>query len=238
MGKWSRVKGASLVFLSIILLSAFPASGAIIDSMQLGFFSGDYWFNSTGPDAGTFDLDLGDSCFGTITANGSSYNVSCSYKLEAADMLTDMSSGDVAQAQFADNSGGTPVTLTISGEIMEAGFTGTILTAVATSDFLAVETSDVGSTTIDIHQPFQVTGGELATGTETGLQIWNNFIGVYTFSGSSSDEFPGEVRDFQSSIQYAIGNTNVHFEIPEPLSVSLLGLGSLVIWRRRQGSRA
>ena len=238
MANLSRVKGASLILVLTILFSVGPASAALIDSLQLGFWDVDYWFNSTGPDAGKFELDLGTgTCFGTLTAGASAYNVLCSYKLEAADMLVDVSSGNVAEAQFADNSGGTLATLTITGDIQGTGFSGTILTAEVTSAFWALETSDIGSTIIDVHQPFQVTGGELASPGATGLQIWDNFIGVYTFSGSSSDEFPAEVRDFQSSIQYAIGETNVHFEVPEPLSLALLGLGSLMIYRKRNSVR-
>jgi len=220
--------------MAALLFGTAPAPAAMVDVMQIGIWDGSYWFTQ-GMSGGAMALNLPDnSCVGYLAAGAASYSLITSYQLTAAALTADLSSGGIAQGVFADNQSGNPSTLTITGSIVEAGFTGTLLVAKASGAASSIETSSLGGTRIDVHQNFMVTGGELATGAVTGLKAWPLFTAIYTFDKCSADATPGQVQDFQSSIQYSLGDTNVHLQfVPEPVTLALLGLGGLLGLRRR-----
>jgi hypothetical protein len=110
-----------------------------------------------------------------------------------------------------------------------------ILTAVVQDDFAIEESSLPSTNQLIFQQHFRVTGGELATGSVTGLTL-SNFTATYQFNGCTQSPNSG-VQDFQNTI-YRASNSQVQFlAVPEPMSIILLSTAGLLLSLKRNGKK-
>jgi len=131
--------------------------------------------------------------------------------------------------------------VTISGSItttdgaVEVFPTGTILEAVVTNQFWVEEKKGLPYNLINMQLDLTITGGELATGAVTGFQLYEQQIGDITLNFCSQPDNPAlAVEDFASDIWYLSPSMVQIYPIPEPMSVSLLALGGLLVLRKKR----
>ncbi len=131
-------------------------------------------------------------------------------------------------------------TLTITGDIttINGGQVlcpyGTLLQATVTDDFYGVEES-ISPDFLDLQMEFQITGGELFDGAQTGFVLSQTFTTDITLRNCT--EGGGSLRDFTDDIGYAepsVVQINSHddYPAPEPASLVLFGLAGLLIRKR------
>ena len=226
MGKYKKFV---LLVVAAGFLAAAPAQGAPVDYLKLNFFQGGTWYQAT-PQAFSLNVPQG-LAIGNLQAGGRSYTVTASLVLTPAGLLTDSSSGGVASATFQNNQAGAISTLSIIGSIKDnltnaiVFPNGSLLTAQANGNAGALESL---TSIFAVTQNFAITGGELATGSATGITLWPNFRAAYDLRTS------GTIDDFSGNIGYNAGTSGVAFEVPEPLSLACLGLGALLVRARRK----
>ncbi|MBN2211570.1 MAG: PEP-CTERM sorting domain-containing protein [Sedimentisphaerales bacterium] len=160
---------------------------------------------------------------------------------DASTLIADLSTpvGNPTHAKATFTSG---AVLTLEGTIEEKdgplSWTGTLLEVTFVQDGFIAEEDNVVLNTIKSVQEVHITGGELLTGAETGLMIYDptDFTSVFTLSSCVQPGNPGNaVEDFQSKIIYGFGSRiQLDTTVPEPTCVVLLGLGSLLISKRRR----
>lgn len=142
----------------------------------------------------------------------------------------------IAYGQFA---AGAIVTMTGSitttDGAVEVFPTGTILEAEVTNQFWVEEKLGMPSNLINMQLDLTITGGELATGAVTGFELYEQQIGHITLVFCSQPDNPGAaVEDFASDIWYLSPSMVQIYPIPEPMSVSLLALGGLLVLRKKR----
>jgi len=125
--------------------------------------------------------------------------------------------------------------ITTTGGAVEVFPTGTILEAEVTNQFFVEEKKGLPSNLINMQLDLTITGGELATGAVTGFQLYAQQIGHITLVFCSQPDNPGAaVEDFASDIWYLSPSMVQIYPIPEPMSVSLLALGGLLVLRKKR----
>jgi hypothetical protein len=131
-------------------------------------------------------------------------------------------------------------TLTITGSIttVNGGQVlcpyGTLIQATVTDNFYGVEES-ISPNFLDLQMEFQITGGELFDGAQTGFVLSQTFTTDITLRNCT--ENGGSLMDFTKDIGYAapsIVQISSHddYPAPEPASLVLFGLAGLLIRKR------
>ncbi len=133
--------------------------------------------------------------------------------------------------------------ITITGSITTQGAaeevfpTGIILEAVVSSEFWVEEKQGMPNNMVNMRMSLTVTGGELATGAVTGFKLFEDSTADITLLWCSQPENLGlAVEDFQSDIWYLSPSMVQIYPVPEPMSLGLLGLGWLLILRRKNSN--
>jgi hypothetical protein len=152
----------------------------------------------------------------------------------------------IARGEFG---GAGSVTLTISGSLWETKdgqpgteiFSGAILTAILTESFEVSEkeTPQIMGSSMDAQMIFQITGGELKTGTVTGLSFATNQITLdMLLVNCTQQDQPGMfLTNFQSDIDYLNPSEiqiNPLYSAPEPGTAVLMVLSSLFLRSKKK----
>lgn len=252
-----KTKGLSVTVIVVFLaLVSAPAQGAVVVDIQLDLLGGDAFYAIPGT---VYDSELfldednsTDPCkvIGQIRLSGEgSYDYEIrggSIQLTPAELGADTSYGagiHITKHARADFLAGV-ATLTVTGSIWQVdeygiaeyggyGAGGTILEAIVNYDFTAEEP---GVNTVLFQLDLTITDGELYNGASAGWKmVQKRIFGDTNLAFCSQVGKPG-VEDFTSDIGYGQGSLLItpNSEIPEPLSLGLLGLGGLMTLRRRR----
>jgi hypothetical protein len=248
------------VILIVLVSLALPAGAAYVTNVQLAFNSGDYIFldnsfrtvDSDGSSpavlasgamklwgASDFEYDLVDT---TVTMGSQS-------QLNLDDSGVGGSFNPLLAAGYFDAGATISISGTIEQRAAVAGdpgtpiFTGVILEAYISEDDFLVQERDFPfpANQLKTNVDMIVTGGELYQGNmskQTNL-ILLDYAAAYELMGCSQQEGAGfgEVEDFQDDIIMG-GGSRVHFDaIPEPATLCLLGVGGLLLRRKRKITR-
>lgn len=165
------------------------------------------------------------------------------FDLSASSMLLDDSylDSNPMNLKIAKGLFDTGAIVTITGSITTTNGeavvfpTGIILEAEVTSQFWVEEMKGLPANFMNMQFDLTVTGGELATGAVMGFQLYEQQICDITLLFCSQPDNPGggPVEDFQSDIYYSPSMVQI-YPIPEPMSVSLLALGGLLVPRKKR----
>lgn len=234
----------------VSLLLAVPVIAVPVDGIQFNLQGGPMFYKYPPPPGELFvnefhgDPDTISGHVKLLGGDWEDYEIrDAEFNLTASSMLSDESYADsdfmnplIAKGQFDVGA-----IVTITGSItttngaVEVFPTGTILEAEITNQFWVEEMKGMPGNFMNMQLDMTVTGGELATGAVTGFELYAQQIGDITLLFCSQPENPGNaVEDFASDIYYTSPSMVQIYPIPEPMSVSLLALGGLLVLRKKR----
>jgi len=232
MGKRPLVPGAlPTICLATILITTASAQAGYVTYIALNAGSV-LWYDA---DAQQLNYPWASASGMMQDADGHTYTLmSASISWTGNDLIQDLSQGGRAEGEFA--AGGL---VTLSGTILDPYFipifTGTILEAQVTDDFVMLETNNDNTVNTAALVSLAVIGGELATGTQTGLVMLDPQMGGH-YVESRAQPGGGDVTDFQSDLSCTAGHQLQFFAVPEPASGLLILLAGGWVVRRRRGA--
>jgi len=166
-------------------------------------------------------------------SNGSTYSLSGVHiTWRASDLTADNSSSGQALGDFGSESD----TLTLTGTIIDLQtfmpiYTGLILEASIDDGFTIIETYNNNVLYTQAMVPMTATGGELATGQQTGLILPSPAVGVQ--ANGCFVPGGGDVTGFALDISCSTAGSQVML-IPEPAVFCLMVTGVAAMWRSRR----
>ena len=255
--KSGTTKSPLLVVVLIIMSIALPAGASYITSVQLVFTPGDYVFHDnafrTVDSDGSSPAALVSGAMKLWGASDFEYdlvNTAVTMGTQSALNQDDSGAGGVFNPLMAAGYFDAGAMISISGTIEKRAailgdpgtviYTGVILEAsISEQDFLLQERDfPFPANQLKTNVDMVVTGGELYQGNmakQTTLVLLD-YAAAYELMGCSQQEGVGfgEVEDFQSDIIMG-GGSRVHFDaVPEPATLCLLGVGGLLLRRKRK----
>ena len=215
-----------------------PANGALIDYSELSLSQGGFtYFTSAG--GGQFDFNSSGVKLLTLQSGGSvvASGVITSVVASQANLVSDDSAGGEVDGTLMQGDGATAHTLTYIGYLYSGGQAPyndsqnvqTLMIAQATGQG---EIAEVPSSVDNIQVQYHMTivGGGLFDGS-AGHTMFSDFDTTYTFDASLAAGVAP--TDLASDISFGQGDSSILIN-PEPVSISLFGIGALGLLRIRK----